>query len=150
MTSNDHANQHLSNTTNNEDIGTTGICKFICKFPYLVCYLILITGKIGHGLLGIFFFLACQYIPPVRRNHGKKCCSCAVIIYAIFCTTIFGILINLWSTGVLLGNWTKCPIRYYGICFSLELHSEDPNNSHVPDIVLKDVNNDHPKYLPGE
>ena len=109
--------------------------------------MVLFIRKIGRFFLRVFFCLTCQYIPPVK--HGK-CCSCAVIIYAIFCTTIFGILIKLWSTGVLLGNWTKCPIRYYGICFSLELHSEDPNSSHIPDIVLRDVNNDHPKYLPGE
>ena len=115
--------------------------------------MVLIIGAIGRFLLRVFFCLTCQYIPPVRlperRKHGK-CCSCAVITYAIFCTTIFGILINLWTTGVLLANWIKCPIQYYGICFSLELHSKDPNSSLIPDIVLKDVNNDHPKYRPGE
>ena len=108
---------------------------------------------IGCVLLKIYFCLTSQYIPPVRSPEKRKygrCCLCAVITYAIVCTTIFGILINLWTTGVLLANWIKCPIQYYGICFSLELHLKDPNSSLIPNIVLKDVNNDHPKYGPGE
>ena len=98
--------------------------------------LVLIIGAIGRILFRVFSGLTCQYIPPVKYG---KCCSCAVIIYAIFCTTIFGILINIYPTGIFLADWVKCPIRYYNICYSLELHSKDPNSPLIPDIVLKDI-----------
>ena len=118
--------------------------------------LVLIIGAIGRFLLRVFFCLTCQYIPPVRsqerRRHGKRC-SCPIIIYAIFCTTIFGILINIYPTGIFLADWVKCPIHYYNICYTLELHSENPNSPLIPDIVLKDIDQNatsNPTYGQGE
>ena len=78
------------------------------------------------------------------------CCSCFVIIYAIICTFILGILLNLWPTVIFITDWWICPIRYYGICYSLQLHSKDPNSPLIPDIVLKDIDNDITEYNPGE
>lgn len=110
--------------------------------------------KFGRLILRVLAFLpTCQYIPPVRSPERRRygmCCSCLVIIYAIICTLVLGMLLNLWPTVIFITDWVKCPIRYYGICYSLELRSKDPNSPRIPDIVLKYVDNDMTTYNPGK
>ena len=52
---------------------------------------------------------------------------------------IFGCLVNLFSVVVFLLSWAKCPIQYYGICYSIEFHSDHPDRARIPDLVLKDL-----------
>ena len=82
--------------------------------------------KFFHILLRLFFCLTCQYIPPVRskrcRKNGK-CWSSIVIMYAIVCTTIFGIAVNLYPTIIFVLDCSICPIRYSGFWDILTFHS---------------------------
>ena len=96
----------------------------------------------------VFPFITCQYIPPLTPLDNRK--KVFWVVYAICFTLIVGISLNLWPTIIFITDWVKCPIRYYGICYSLELHSKDPNSPLIPDIILKNADNDMTAYNPGE
>ena len=102
-------------------------------------------------------FITFQYVPPVEQDNDnaprrcctskKRLCSLLSITYLIIGTIIIGgIVVNLGPFIVFLIDWIKCPLVYHNMCFIFEFHSKDPNNTEIPEILMRDLPDDGKTY----
>ncbi|XP_019853575.1 PREDICTED: uncharacterized protein LOC109582935 [Amphimedon queenslandica] len=100
------------------------------------------------SLSSLFRFLSIitfQYIHS-DLSSSSSCIKCLQIVYTIIFTGLLGLAVNISPLAVFLYDWIACPMEYYDMCFIFEFHSDDPNNTKVPVIVMRSNEGDYINY----